>query len=127
MPRIGAPISPLHPTEQLRDEPRGDSAPVKTDYAGSVNRFIAAHGLTPREGRIVELILSGYPTRRSREAVHQPRHVKNHRGRLYYKLDITTERELFLVPASSAKGITSGRAVGKVRMTFGDNRRLWLV
>jgi DNA-binding CsgD family transcriptional regulator len=77
-------------------EPRGDSAPVTMDYAGSVNRFIAAHGLTPREGRIVELILSGYPTDEIARKLRISRGtVKNHRGRLYYKLDVTTERELF--------------------------------
>ena len=70
--------------------------PVETDYAGSVSRFIAAHGLTPREGRIVELILAGCPTEDISRKLHISRGtVKNHRGRLYYKLDITTERELF--------------------------------
>jgi DNA-binding CsgD family transcriptional regulator len=76
-------------------EPRG-STPVETDYAGSVSRFIAAHGLTPREGHIVELILAGCPTEDiSRKLQISRGTVKNHRGRLYYKLDITTERELF--------------------------------
>jgi DNA-binding CsgD family transcriptional regulator len=76
-------------------EPRG-STPVETDYAGSVSRFIAAHGLTPREGRIVELILAGCPTEDIARKLQISRGtVKNHRGRLYYKLDITTERELF--------------------------------
>ncbi len=76
-------------------EARG-STPVETDYAGSVSRFIAAHGLTPREGRIVELILAGCPTEDIARKLQISRGtVKNHRGRLYYKLDITTERELF--------------------------------
>jgi DNA-binding CsgD family transcriptional regulator len=73
-----------------------DSMAIETDYASSVSRFIAEHCLTPREGRIVELILAGYPTEEIARRLHISRGtVKNHRGRLYYKLDITTERELF--------------------------------
>ena len=53
--------------------------------------------LTGREKQLVELILAGFPT-----AVIAKRlgitlgTVKNHRHRIYEKLDITTERELFL-------------------------------
>jgi DNA-binding CsgD family transcriptional regulator len=53
--------------------------------------------LSNREKQLVELILAGYPT-----AVISKRlgitvgTVKNHRRRIYEKLDITTERELFL-------------------------------
>jgi DNA-binding CsgD family transcriptional regulator len=76
-------------------EPRG-SSPIESDYGGSMTRFIAAHSLTPREGHIVELILAGYPTEAIARKLRISRGtVKNHRGRLYYKLDITTERELF--------------------------------
>ena len=76
-------------------EQKGPAA-VESDYAGSVGRFLAAHGLTPREGQIVKMILGGYPTEEIARKLHISRGtVKNHRGRLYYKLDITTERELF--------------------------------
>lgn len=53
--------------------------------------------LTDRERGIVLLILRGFPT--ASIATHlnlSVGTVKNHRGRIYAKLDITTERELFL-------------------------------
>jgi DNA-binding CsgD family transcriptional regulator len=54
--------------------------------------------LTPRESDIVRLTLAGYPTisiaRRLNLSVGT---VKNHRTRIFRKLDITTERELFLI------------------------------
>ena len=53
--------------------------------------------LSNRERQLVGLILAGYPTaliaRRLSISVGT---VKNHRLRIYRKLDITTERELFL-------------------------------
>lgn len=53
--------------------------------------------LTPREQQIVQLILQGYPTETIARKLGISRGtVKNHRRRLYYKLDITSERELFL-------------------------------
>ena len=55
MPKNCSAIFPIAPNGTICViEPRG-SMPVQTDYAGSVSRFIAAHDLTPREGRIVEL------------------------------------------------------------------------
>lgn len=53
--------------------------------------------LSAREKELVELILAGHPT----AAIAQRMEitvgtVKNHRRRIYEKLDITTERELFL-------------------------------
>lgn len=54
--------------------------------------------LTDREVQIVKLVLQGFPTfeiaRRLKITVGT---VKNHRRRLYQKLDITSERELFLL------------------------------
>ena len=53
--------------------------------------------LTVREQQIVQLILRGYPTETIAQKLGIGRGtVKNHRRRLYYKLDITSERELFL-------------------------------
>lgn len=55
------------------------------------------HELSQRERQLVQLVLTGYPTAAIAEhlgiAVGT---VKNHRRRIYEKLDITTERELFL-------------------------------
>ncbi len=46
--------------------------------------------------RITRLILTGYPTDAIAKALGIGRGtVKNHRRRLYDRLDITTERELF--------------------------------
>lgn len=58
--------------------------------------------LTPRERDVVNLTLAGYPTisiaKRLGLAVGT---VKNHRTRIFRKLDITTERELFLAQRNS--------------------------
>jgi DNA-binding CsgD family transcriptional regulator len=61
---------------------------------------VARHGtgLTQREQDIVALILEGHPTITIAKRLGIGRGtVKNHRRRLYYKLDITSERELFLL------------------------------
>ncbi|WP_246682880.1 helix-turn-helix transcriptional regulator [Mesorhizobium sp. B2-8-3] len=53
--------------------------------------------LTNRERQIVELTLEGHPIASIADRLGVKRGtVKNHRLRLYQKLDITTERELFL-------------------------------
>jgi DNA-binding CsgD family transcriptional regulator len=53
--------------------------------------------LSSRERELVGLILSGHPTARiSARMKITVGTVKNHRRRIYEKLDITTERELFL-------------------------------
>jgi DNA-binding CsgD family transcriptional regulator len=53
--------------------------------------------LSPRERELVRLILSGYPTATiARRLGITAGTVKNHRRRIYDKLDITTERELFV-------------------------------
>jgi len=56
-----------------------------------------AEKLTPREADIVRLILQGYPSTSIADKLGVSRGtIKNHRLRLYEKLDITTEREIFL-------------------------------
>jgi len=53
--------------------------------------------LTPREADIVRLILQGYPSTSIADKLGVSRGtIKNHRLRLYEKLDITSEREIFL-------------------------------
>jgi DNA-binding CsgD family transcriptional regulator len=67
------------------------------DAKEALARFCRDHGLTPREAEVVGLVLQGYPNGRIAERLGLTSGtVKNHRWRLYYKLDITTERELFL-------------------------------
>jgi DNA-binding CsgD family transcriptional regulator len=69
-------------------------API--DYRKAVDAYLHEE-LTPRERDIVGLILLGYPTAkiagRLKLSVNT---IKNHKKRMYNKLDITTERELFL-------------------------------
>ena len=70
-----------------------------------MRRFDGA--LTPREREIVQLILKGYPTSLIAERLRVSRGtVKNHRRRIYEKLDITSERELFLMLIDAVLGIT---------------------
>ncbi len=53
--------------------------------------------LSPRERQLVQLILAGHPNATIAQRLGiQVGTVKNHRLRIYAKLDITTERELFL-------------------------------
>ena len=53
--------------------------------------------LSLRERELVQLILAGHPTANIAERLGiTVGTVKNHRRRIYEKLDITTERELFL-------------------------------
>ncbi len=60
--------------------------------------------LTAREQEIVELILQGHPTKSIAERLSLSRGtIKNYRQRLYDKLDITTEREIFLAFIAASK------------------------
>jgi DNA-binding CsgD family transcriptional regulator len=53
--------------------------------------------LSLREKELAQLILSGHPTLAIAQRLGiTPGTVKNHRRRIYEKLDITTEREMFL-------------------------------
>lgn len=82
----------------------GSEAPVDPVATG-MRRFDGV--LTPREREIVELILKGYPTSLIAEQLRVSRGtVKNHRRRIYEKLDITSERELFLMLIDAVLGIT---------------------
>ena len=66
------------------------------DHKTALGSFLR-HELTPRERDIVHLILMGYPNIKIAERLKLSLNtVKNHKKRMYLKLDITTERELFL-------------------------------
>ncbi|TXH39150.1 MAG: LuxR family transcriptional regulator [Rhodospirillaceae bacterium] len=66
------------------------------DYKTALDGFLRDK-LTPRERDIVRLILVGYPNAKIAERLELSLNtVKNHKKRMYLKLDITTERELFL-------------------------------
>lgn len=75
--------------------------PVEFDALAGQGPMLLPPGLWPelsaREREVVRLVLAGHPS--SGIAVNlgiTPGTVKNHRRRIYGKLDITTERELFL-------------------------------
>ena len=58
--------------------------------------FARANKLSPREREIVKLTLRGYPTSGiARKLELTVGTVKNYKHRLYDKLDITSEREVF--------------------------------
>jgi len=60
------------------------------------SQFAASYDLTQREIDIVSRLLTGEPTARIAEALNiSAGTVRNHKHRLYFKLDITSERELF--------------------------------
>jgi DNA-binding CsgD family transcriptional regulator len=66
------------------------------DHKAALGSFLRRE-LTPRERDIVHLILMGYPNIKVAERLKlSVNTVKNHKKRMYLKLDITTERELFL-------------------------------
>jgi DNA-binding CsgD family transcriptional regulator len=69
---------------------------VKEGFDVSIRVFGENHDLTPREQEIVALVFRGYPNELIAQKLGvSAGTVRNHRHRLYYKLDITTERELF--------------------------------
>jgi DNA-binding CsgD family transcriptional regulator len=78
-------------------------APSRLTPREMVARF--APELTPRERDIVQLVVEGYPSATIAQRLGISRGtVKNHRRRLYEKLDITSERELFLLYVSWLSG-----------------------
>lgn len=61
-----------------------------------ISAFAQFHGLTRRETEITTLTLAGEPTVRIAKSLGVSEGtIRNHRYRIYNKLDITTERELF--------------------------------
>lgn len=74
------------------------AAPVSQPSRNMIEHFCRLRQLTQRESDIVNLILQGFPNSKIAERLNiSAGTVKNHRWRLYYKLDITTERELLLL------------------------------
>jgi len=79
--------------KEERDETGTPSAPL--DFGSAVRSF-TSDDLTPRERDIVHLILGGFSNDAiARRIAIGVGTVRNHRKRIYAKLDITTERELF--------------------------------
>lgn len=66
------------------------------NFEKTIGQFAESHSLTPREKTIVSLTLTGNPNLYIANTLGiSPGTVRNHKYRLYNKLDITTERELF--------------------------------
>lgn len=75
---------------------RGLRSPQQGAPSPSLKNFARRQGLTPRETEITTLCLRGYPNAAIARTLSISRGaVKNHKLRLYRKLDITSERELF--------------------------------
>lgn len=94
-------LDSLHRLHQGHSRPvdrgrRQDPGLPPIDYRQAVDVYLRAE-LTPRERDIVGLILLGYPTAKIATRLKlSVNTIKNHKKRMYNKLDITTERELFL-------------------------------
>jgi len=89
------PDFPLAPAGRIHIIERIGLAPAALSPRAVIAQFGAE--LTPREREIVVLVLEGHPSATIAKRLGIGRGtVKNHRRRLYDKLDITTERELFL-------------------------------
>lgn len=94
-------LDSLHRLHQSLSRPAGrsrrqDPGLPPIDYRKAVDAYLHDE-LTPRERDIVGLILLGYPTARIAARLKlSVNTIKNHKKRMYNKLDITTERELFL-------------------------------
>lgn len=87
--------SPLAPGGTLYVVEKGRPSAPPISFEAVFGSF-AEGQLTRREAQIAKLILSGYPTAHIAKTLGiGVGTVKNHRRRLYDKLDITTERELF--------------------------------
>ena len=69
---------------------------IDRNIKGVLAAFIRAHGLSSRESQILEKMMRGYPTAAiSARLGLSAGTVKNYKRRLYDKLDITHEREVF--------------------------------
>jgi DNA-binding CsgD family transcriptional regulator len=90
------PDFPLAPGGRMYVIERLGLTPAPLSPRTLIARF--GQGLTPREQEIVGLVLEGHPSATIAKRLGIGRGtVKNHRRRLYDKLDITSERELFLL------------------------------
>ena len=116
--------SSLAPNGSLLMLDRRSPGPLGNSARRAVESFCEAYALTPRETEVVRLSLIGAPNALiAKKLGVSVGTVKNHRWRLYYKLDITTERELFRLFISTLLSIESvapsANAAGKDTKTAG--------
>jgi DNA-binding CsgD family transcriptional regulator len=93
-------LEALHATHQryvkTADASPRDPGLPPIDYAHALQLFLRDQ-VTPREREIVGLVFAGHPNTRIAERLGLSINtIKNHKKRLYTKLDISTERELFM-------------------------------
>ncbi|MEO1275532.1 MAG: helix-turn-helix transcriptional regulator, partial [Pseudomonadota bacterium] len=89
--RLAAPTS----TSALPDQP-SPAPEALPAYDALIDRMAERHAMTAREREIAHRALRGYPNALiARDLGITAGTVRNHRARLYAKLDITSERELF--------------------------------
>ena len=87
---------PLAPAGKILTIESRSAGPLQLTLDDGLETFRHRWSLTKREADIVRLILVGYPNAHIACSLGiGTGTVRNHRHRLYYKLDITTERELF--------------------------------
>lgn len=78
----------------LEEKPTHYVGPGSEDWMA---KFSQLYGLTARESQIVSHLLQGHTSQKIAETLRvSVGTVRNHKHRLYSKLDITTERELFV-------------------------------
>lgn len=86
----------LAPSGHLIVVERRSPEPLSTSGEAALDAFCRQQDLTPREAEIVRLSFVGLPNAAiAKQLGVSVGTVKNHRWRLYYKLDITSEREMF--------------------------------
>jgi DNA-binding CsgD family transcriptional regulator len=122
--------SSLAPNGSLLMLDRRSPGPLGDSARRAVESFCEAYALTPRETEVVRLSLIGAPNALiAKKLGVSVGTVKNHRWRLYYKLDITTERELFRLFISTLLSIESVApsvdAAGKETKTAGFSPADW--
>jgi len=90
--------SPLAPGGVILSAERKSGEAIGISGEQAINRFCEKYAITPREADIFRLALLGFPNSGIASQLDiSVGTVKNHRWRLYSKLDITTERELFFL------------------------------
>lgn len=88
----------VNPDPGANTQPQAESkapAPPPLDFSAAVDGFTAS-GFTPREREILGCILAGFSNDFIADRLEiGVGTVRNHRKRLYAKLDVTSEREIF--------------------------------
>jgi DNA-binding CsgD family transcriptional regulator len=75
----------------------GPQAGSPIDLGAEIEAFLDYFKLTKRQSEILKLALRGYPSSTIAQKLKLTQGtVRNHRKEIYAKMDVTTEREIFL-------------------------------